>query len=381
MKQQPLKLLFDARFIAPQMTGVGYCTERLLMALRERHSDIELHVVYHDPIDPSLLDRNSIRAPVRFDDHPAGDFWRNLSLPRIMAARKIDLYHGPAFYGIQRNLNIPQMITIHDMAVYDRPDTFSHRFAWYFRKVIASACKRATLLVTSTRFVAGQIEQRFPNTRNRISVVPYGVAPEFRETDPAASSEFKLQWSLPDRYILDVATIEPRKNILTLLNAYAIYRRRCITPLPLIIAGKDGYQAEMVKRRAREADIEGAVRFLGYVSNSDIAHLYRLATMLVFPSLYEGFGLPILEAMAGGCPVIASNVTSLPEVCGDAASLIDPMSTTAISNAMLMLTDHENIRQDLIARGLRHVAGLTWSDVADRTTHLYRSCVQGKGTT
>ncbi len=381
MKPQPIKLLFDARFITPQMTGVGYCTERLLLALRERSSEIELHVVYFDPIAPSLLDRNSIKAPVRFDDHPSGDFWRNFSLPRLMSARKIDLFHGPAFYGIQRKLKIPQLITIHDMAVFDRPDTFSRRFAWYFRRVIASACRRATRLVTSTRFVAGQIEQRFPDTRDRISVVPYGVSSEFRETHSGASRDFKLEWSLPDRYILDVATIEPRKNILTLLNAYAIYRRRCATPLPLIIAGKDGYQAEMIKKRARESDIEGSVRFLGYVSNSDIAHLYRLATMLVFPSLYEGFGLPILEAMASGCPVIASNVTSLPEVCGNAAMLIDPMSTTAISSAMLTLTEQENIRQDLIARGFSHVEGLTWADVTDRTIQVYRTSLERKGRT
>lgn len=376
---RPLNVLFDARFITPQRTGVGYCTEHLLQALARHSNEIRMHTIYHDPIDPSLVDDHAIFTQVRFDDHPAGDIWRNVQIPRIIKERKIDLYHGPAFYSIQRKLKIPQVVTIHDLAVYDQPDTFTKTFAFYFRKIIASACYRATRLITSTQFVADQIRNQFPETSNRISVVPYGVSTEFLNQEDSEITEFKARWTLPDRFILDVATIEPRKNILTLLNAYAIYRRRSSSPLPLIIAGKDGFQASVIKKRSRESDIEGAVRFLGYVSTRDIVRLYHLATMLVFPSLYEGFGLPILEAMASRCPVIASNVTSLPEVCGDAALLVNPMSTTAISAAMLELSENAALRRHYQEKGVLRVANLDWNNVARQTIDVYRSAIERRG--
>ncbi len=366
-----MKILFDARFITPRHTGVGRSTELLLQALLQHHPDHHLIGLYHHKLDPILPVQDLLYSPRAFDDHPQGDIYRNFSLPHLIRKHHIDVFHSPAFYSIQRRISVPQVVTIHDLAVFDTPEVFPRKFVLYFRWLIKSACKRATLLLVTTRFNAERLTARFPNVGKKIRIVPFGIDTVFRKRDPKFDASVREKWTLPEEYILDVSTVEPRKNLVKLLEGYEIYRRRCPNPLPLIIAGKDGMNAERIKKRACHGELDFSVRFLGYLSTSEIASLYRMARFMVFPSVYEGLGLPVLEAMAGGCPVITSDRSALPEAAGDAACLVNPDSAVSIADAMVMMTGDDAYRSEFAQKGLNRAQVFTWEKTASKTVKAY----------
>jgi glycosyltransferase involved in cell wall biosynthesis len=371
-----MKVLYDARFITPEKTGVGGYCAFLLQSLLENTDNLDLHLIYFDRLDTEFRAKSHHQAPVAFDNHPMGDIWRNFGLIRMIRELEIDVIHHPAFYSIQRKLKTPQIVTIHDVAVFDMPHVFPSKFAWFMRKMIACSVKRAKQIIVISEFTAGRLGALFPSAKDKMRIIPYGVSDLFLQMNSSADCCVKEKWMLPDEFILDVVTIEPRKNLLTLLNAYSIYRRRCPNPLPLILAGKDGFHSEQIHCRVRERDLDLSVRLVGYVPVAEIASMYRLATMLVFPSLYEGFGLPVLEAMAGGCPVICSTVSSLPEVVGDAAILVDPHSEIAIAHAMCNVTGDAQMRLDLSLRGRNRAAQFPWARAAAETLEAYRDAVR-----
>jgi glycosyltransferase involved in cell wall biosynthesis len=358
-----IKILYDARFITPDRTGVGRLTESLLKALSNGSDTLSIDALYFDPVR-QIQDIRYCKAPVRFDSHPWGDLYRNSGLIKKIHRSGYDLFFSPAFYCIQRKLNIPQIVAVHDLAVFDNPDTFSKRFVIYFRSIIASTCKRADRIITSSQFIADRIASRFPHAGKKVVVVPYGVSQEFFHVDSGKQQEVREKWSLPKRCILTVSTIEPRKNLMVLLNAYAVYRRRTKDPAPLIIIGKDGFRADVVRKRAAQSDMKFAVRFLDYVQETEMPVFYSLATLFVYPSLYEGFGLPVLEAMAAGCPVITSNQSSLPEVTGSAAKLIDPKNQVEIADAMVQLMESDEDREHFRGLGVKRAREFTWERTA-----------------
>ena len=343
-----MNLMFDARFITPQKTGVGKYTSSLLSGLSRPCFDFNITAVYYDEIhkSPNIC---YIKAPFRFDNHPLGDLYRNLGLYNIVLKNKVDVFFSPAYYCFQRRVRIPQIITIHDLAVYDIPESFNRKFVFYLKFMIREACTKAHRIITFSEFIASRIRTRFPSVDRKIRIIPCSVGQEFFQKNPSAELRLARELALPEEFILIISTVEPRKNLLNLLKSYAIYRRRSNNPLPLIIVGKDGFQAEKVHRRAMQKDCENSVRFLGYVHDSRIALLYNLATFSIYPSLYEGFGLPVVESMAAGCPVIASNCSSIPEVCGESAYLIDPHSIESVSEAMIQMSDDQDLR-DLYVR-------------------------------
>jgi len=184
-----------------------------------------------------------------------------------------------------------------------------------------------------------------------------------------------MKYDLPRRFVLAVGNLQPRKNLDRLLGAYARLHDRGVVPHGLVLVGQRWYKGEAVAERIRELGIEKDVRLTGYVSDEELVALYNLADIFVYPSLYEGFGLPVLEAMACGTPVVTSNTTSLPEVAGDAAVLVDPRSESEIMNAIERVACDPDYRRELRRRGLAQAAKFSWRRVAEQTAEVYRSVV------
>ncbi len=368
----PLKILYDARFITQGQTGVGRCTEMLLRELMSQNRpSLDLHMLYTDPIHSALVSDRSIHTRIRFDSHPRGDFYRNWTLRRLLKVQQFSVFHSPAFYSIQWRPSIPQIVTIHDMAVYDYPETFPWTFVKYFRWLIGSSCKNADLIICSTEFTAKRMLFRFPDIDHKIRIIPFAVSDPFFKADLTNSDFYKKRLALPDKFILTVATMEPRKNLLTLLNAYSIYCRRCDRPLPLIITGKSAKGSDQIRQRANEPDIAANIRLLDYVSDEELVSLYRMASLTIYPSRYEGFGLPVLEAMASGCPVITSNTTSIPEIAGDAALFVNPESPAEIADTMTAVCQNRELQKTLINKGRKRAEMYRWTTTADKTIDVY----------
>jgi glycosyltransferase involved in cell wall biosynthesis len=217
----------------------------------------------------------------------------------------------------------------------------------------------------------------------RVVVVPNGVAEAFQPADPAEVADFRRNKGLPEHFILFLGTLEPRKNIVRLLEAYALWLHERPTGTKdapaLIIAGAKGWFYETIFARVNELGLAEHVIFPGFVPAEELPWWYRAAELFVYPSLFEGFGLPVLEAMACGTPTITSNASSLPEVAGDAALLIDPEDTEGLAGAMAHVLAEPKVAAKMRAAGLRQAARFSWARTAAQTAAVYRSVLGGAG--
>ncbi|HPQ40919.1 MAG TPA: glycosyltransferase family 1 protein, partial [bacterium] len=304
------------------------------------------------------------------------DLHRNFVLRKLIQERFIELFFSPAFYSIQMGRGIPQVVLIHDLAVFDEPESIGPAFRLYLRNMIGSTVRNATLITTPSEFIRRRIIDRFSIAETRVRAVPLGVDPSFGTYDDTRAEALRAHYCLPARFILNVATIEPRKNLMTLLNAYSIYKLRSPDPLSLVLVGKDGFRSAEIRRRAENADLSTHVRFLGYIPEDDLVQLMGLAVCLVYPSTYEGFGLPVLEAMAAGCPVIASNRASLPEVTGNTAELVDPEDCTGLVRAIRRVSEQSGIRRRMSMAGRERAAAFTWERTAGMYLDLFEEAVR-----
>jgi glycosyltransferase involved in cell wall biosynthesis len=205
----------------------------------------------------------------------------------------------------------------------------------------------------------------------RVVTVPNGVSPAFCPAPAAEVHDFRRRKGLPGRFILFVGTLEPRKNIERLVEAYAHLRRRDPAAPPLVIAGGKGWFYETIFRRVHELGVNDAISFPGFIASDELPSWYRAATIFIYPSRFEGFGLPVLEAMACGTPVITSTESSLPEVAGDATLLVGPDDVPAMADAMARLLGEPELAAELSARGLRQAAQFSWARTARETAQVY----------
>ncbi|MCS6910636.1 MAG: glycosyltransferase family 4 protein [Anaerolineales bacterium] len=281
-----------------------------------------------------------------------------LVLPRRAQRLGLDLLHCTAPMPIPAHLRT--VATLHDVIPLSHPDWFPAVMRWRLRRWIASAA-RAQHVLASSAFTRTEIIRHLPIKAARVSVVPLG-----QRAAPPASPKHGA------RYFLAVGTLEPRKNLATTLRAYSRLRKHWPAAPPLKVVGGQGWGGVRAEALLAELDLHDAVELLGHVSDEMLWRLYAGAVCLVYPSLHEGFGLPPLEAMACGCPVIAANTGSLPEVVGEAGVLVDPLDVEAIAAAMQRLAEDANMADELRRRGRARAATFTWERCARETVTVYR---------
>lgn len=258
-----------------------------------------------------------------------------------------------------------QVVTIHDCAFHDHPEGFTRRFAAWYRWLVPRLAQRIRGIITISRFSRDRLLEYCQLPPEKITVIPQGVDPCFHPVDEEAIADVRRKLALPERYVLYVGSLAPRKNLARLLQAWKL-----VSPLhpdaSLVLVGTSSH----VFRDAGLGSLPRSVMATGYVAEDQLAAVYGGAEILVFPSLYEGFGLPVLEAMACGTPVITSNVTSTPEVAGDAALLVDPYSEESMADGLQKLLSDAALRAQLAARGLERAKEFTWDRTAAATWKL-----------
>ncbi|MEO6796921.1 MAG: glycosyltransferase family 1 protein [Candidatus Dormibacter sp.] len=291
-----------------------------------------------------------------------------------MRADGAALVHGPANALPLVRYGLPGVVTVHDLAIYDHPEWFP-RGQWFATRVVVPRSVRGAALVicpsVATREAVSRIMGVAPE---RCRVIPHGVDAVFRlPVAPSIAAPLRERYALPERYVLQVGTVQPRKNYVTTLRALA--RIPAPERIPLLVAGGFGWDYEPVIRAVEQLGLRDFVRFIGYVAPRDLPGLYQQARAVVFPSHDEGFGLPVLEAFAAGVPVAASTGGAIPEVAGDAALLSAPEDEAGLAENLQRLIEDEPLRQRLIAAGRVRAAPYTWSASAAAHRRAYRDAV------
>jgi len=363
-----VRIGIDASPILGDKGGVGWYTYHLLNSLLDLKEDVEF-VGYVKPgsFRTGALKEWGTDSRLRWDE--SGQLmmrWRG-------ALDRLDLYHGTNFK-MQTVGRHGGLVTIYDLWLDRHPEystkLFGQRASFYRTRRTA---RRAQKVITISESSAREIESLYGLPRNGIVVIPCGVSDDFRPTtDTAAMPELRRRFAIPtDRFILFMGGADPRKNHQALLKAYA-RRSALLSEYSLVLVGEPVHRFADMRQTARACGLEDRTVWAGRQSVADLRLLYSHADLFVFPSLYEGFGMPVLEAMACGAPVITSNVTSLPEVVGDAAVLVNPEDPEELAEAILRVLENQTLREGLRAKGFERVRQFTWERAARRTLALYR---------
>lgn len=331
----------------------GEANRRLLSAPRVRRR------LTHLPVD---------RPPVRIA-------WEQTVLPIELLRERADLLHALGFvspFGWRGKT----VVTVYDLSFLRFPEMFNRSNRFYLGTFTPPSLRRADRVITISESTRQDVIELCGVAPERVTPILLAADEKFRPAAPAAIAAFRERHSLPERYILYMGTLEPRKNIETLVKAYARLRAQGSDDHILVLAGGKGWQFESIFEQVQSLGLADSVRFPGFVPADEQALWYSSATVFAFPSRFEGFGLPLLEAMACGAPVVSSWGSSLPEVVGDAGLLVDPSDVDGLCAALRQLMEDEHQRQAFVAAGLARAQTFSWQRMASETVQVYREVLQ-----
>lgn len=354
------------------MDGIGHYSRELYRNLASCHEVQQLVPVVFGPRGSNLLEGSPVKCLPSYRIEAS---WSAASGMRFFGASSlcssIDIFHSPDHY-TPRFKHTPVVATLMDAIPLSHPQWVNQRARklknWLWRQ----SGHWADHIVTISEFSKHEIVRYFGIDADKISVISPGVdASYFERLSGDKAEQIVADLNLPERFFLFVGTLQPRKNIERILDAHEALPPALRKAMPLLVVGRNGWGAEALVARLMANGLDGEIRWLQNVGEVEKRVMMQRATVLVFPSLLEGFGLPVLEGFASQTPVITSNVTSLPEVAGDAAWLVNPLSVPALSEAMVTLAREEAVGRELVARGLMRARQFTWGACARQTVEVY----------
>ena len=297
--------------------------------------------------------------------------WEQLVQPWTLSLVRADLAHEPLLVTPVLS-SCPAVVTIHDLSFARFPRLFRPANRLYLTLMTRLSARRARRFIAVSAYTASESQRLLGIPRGRIDVVYHGVDPAFRPLLTEQIEAFRRRAELPQRFVLCVGTLEPRKNHIRLVEAFARVRERAVK---LVLVGGKGWLYDELFGRVEALGMSGDVVFPGYVANDDLPLWYNAAVAFAYPSLYEGFGMPVLEAQACGTPVLTSTASSLPEAAGDGALMVDAHDIDAMAEALDRILTDEPLRRDLRERGLAHARQFTWEKTARETASVYRRTI------
>lgn len=357
-----------------QFTGVSHFTQQTLTALLARHDDRAYVPLAHRAVNGCLP--SGTLTPIGQPYHRRW-WWMQMIAPRLLADLQPDLVHFTNSLAPVA-CPVPLVLTIHDMSLFLQARTQPWRSVLTVRPIVPVVARRAAAILTLSNYTRQDMIRVLKVDPCRVHVVYGAPSAQFRPiVDRGELDRVRGRYALPDQFVLYVGTLEPRKNIPRLLRAFAQVRR-AHPAARLIMVGQLGWKYRAVWHEIESLGLADAVQWLGYVPGADLPALYSLATVFAFPSLYEGFGLPVIEAMACGTPVLTSQGTALAEVAGEAALLVDPLDEAAIAQNLLCLLTDAALRAELRARGLDRAAEFSWERAGSETVKVYERVMDGR---
>jgi len=364
-----MKVLVDAQSLSNSRAGIGNYTFNLLKAFVRlgRSGDVSVAVHKDREFITGLLPQLNMVSAGR-------NIFKYLPIDVFGLAKNFDVFHEPNY--VPRPFPRATVINIFDMSYV----LFPQYHPWKRVQMLRFFEKRmrgADRIITASLSAKVEIMDLLKVPEDKIVVTPLGVSTRFSpiQENKVLIQTIRKKYSLPEQFLLYVGTIEPRKNLERLIEAISMVKEKLgKSSISLVLAGGKGWLNDPIYRRVQELSLLDDVTFTGYVSEEDLPILYNMALAFVYPSLYEGFGLPPLEAMACGVPVITSKVSSMPEVVGDAGILIDPYNVEELSDAIMRVVSSPELRKSLSDKGTKQASLFTWEKCARETLAVYEEC-------
>ena len=385
-----MKVILSVDSVRFPLTGIGRYTYELAKQLKEQE-DLELLLFANGRFLEKLPDHKQVNMERGIKLSPTG--WlkgqllkSNLAVKTYQMLNSLrnkdalkgfehSIFHGPNFY--LPKFNGRSVSTFHDLSIFTHSHYHPPERVRYMHHELSLTLQRASLLITDSEYTRQELSAYFGYPLDKIRTIPLACTTDFHPREAVSTNPVLNCLGLKHgSYTLYAGTIEPRKNIENLLNAYSKLPDSIRQSWPLVLAGYHGWKSEQLHARIDKAVLEGWLHYLGYVANDDLPYLFSGARLFVFPSHYEGFGLPVLEAMASGVPVVCSNKSSLPEVAGGAALMCDPEDVDTLQQLILIGLEDFVWRDKAIFLGLAHASTFSWQKCAKETASVYRELLK-----
>lgn len=368
-RSRPQAVGIDLRGLVRTPTGIGFYTLSLLSQLG-RSTDWRLVGLAHRmPEHREELEAAGVELEIQ--PTVSGVLWQQLVVPRRLARGDLDLFWSPLLT-LPLRLPVPAVTTVHDLTPLLHPETHRFKVRWSIMPFLGRSLATAATVVTDSKATARDLRRYYPDCAERLEVVYPGVEPLFRPGSPDEIAETRKELGAPQGYLLYAGTLEPRKNLDLLLDAWEAAREAKPDTLPLLLTGPAGWSDSSFFHRLEALRSRG-VRWLGRLERSRLAEVMRAARWFVYPSIAEGFGLPVAEAMASGVPPITSRLSSLPEIVGQAGILIDPYDPVDLATVLASLPGRTEEERELAARAVERARRFSWPRAAAELERIFRN--------
>ena len=378
-----MKIGINALLMTGARAGIGNYIYNLVKSLGQVDTYNKYRVFLNEDSFGEVMSSNQEAARIKLLGLGswARILWEQVNLPFILKKSDVDIMHFPDYAMPVVFEGIPSIITVHDLSFRVYPETFSKGKLYTKLLLIKPSLKKARRIIADSHSTRKDLLEYYQVPENKIEVIPIGVNRQFFR--PMAEEEVleycRLKNNLETGYILYVGTLEPRKNITALIKAFSLLKQDYKLSRKLVIAGGKGWLFEEIFRLVESLNLNQDVIFTGYVPDAELPLLYNGAGVFVYPSLYEGFGLPPLEAMACGTPVVTSSVSSVPEVVGDAGLMVEPLNVEALSEAIYRVLNDPQLAAELSAKGIERAQKFSWAETARKTLAVYEEVYADAG--
>jgi glycosyltransferase involved in cell wall biosynthesis len=364
----------NTRFLLQDhLEGVGYFIYETLKRITRDHPEHRFIFIFDRPYDERFVTGENVEAVVSGPParHPLlWKFWYDVRIPAILKKYKADIFvSADGFCSL--HTKVPQCLVLHDLAFLHYPAAIKKAHLLFYKRYTPKFLAKAGSVATVSRFSKEDILEQYPVEPGRIDIVYNGVNEIFQPLDDEEKIAVKTAYTDGKEYFVYTGSIHPRKNLINLLKAFSVFKKRQQTNMKLVLTGRLAWKYESFKEDLRSYKYRNDVVMMGYVDQETLSRVIGAAWGMVYPSLWEGFGVPVLEAMRAGVPVITSVASAMEEVAGEAALYADPEDHKAIGEKMMLLYKDENLRKELIKKGTATAAQYNW----ERTAGLLWNCI------
>ncbi|MGD0590390.1 MAG: glycosyltransferase family 1 protein [Bacteroidota bacterium] len=367
-----MRIGLNAQILTDGRTGVTRFAKNVIQLLPEIGVEHEF-IIFGNPHDvvAQQINVTLVPTPALINSSAKRIIWEQTMLPYLINNLNIDLMYYPDHTSPVYRLKSIVIITVHDVSTFAVPETVGIARRLYKQAVIKRSVQLCDAILTGSEATKEEIIKYLPLSAHKTNVVLYGLEESIAPVkDDFILSSIKAKYQLTTPYILHVGTIEARKNIIRIVRAFARGRKSHQWKQRLVLVGAPGYGFDDIERTIAEENVKDLVTITGYVDDNDLPGIYSLADVLIYPSLYEGFGFPPLEAMKCGCPVVASYATSLPEVIGDAGILVNPYNENEIFDALHRVITDNKLHNELAQKGKDRIRQFTWKKTVEGILHV-----------